>query len=698
MLPQRSIIRTRYLTPFKILILILIDHFSRNLIPFETGPKLISLLLDYIQTCDTRQDPSPIEIVNDFNAITESGNSQEWLEPLQTSIKEMNNPDKLFQFMYSLIDTLEEKEQIVRSWEPEAMIMDKSSILGFFVRRCRLEFLNASILQRNELFTVFQQYAMTATGINTNDVMDIDTMDNTFKRPYITHKTSKHKHETNGGWWISEHYVDKFLTTEAERIEQTRTCDISPQALDKYLNFLQTYAPDLGKIHQVRFVNYIRTSEYEGAVANLHRFFDYCLLYRETPMYHYALLNLGILEAKFGHVRRAAAAFEEALNVARENQDDNCLDEVVSWNLHMKSIGSTLLQNFKHRVSTDQNGPNAIYLESMTKLTYARDMIRRGDSPISVFEMVNKSAVQSSIGNVKYTARTSYLFKSCIWDIYGFRALSEAYLDAAKTTEEGTQEDTEELYLLAAKMRASMGEFDNALQILEDYGNTYPDQSRMSLVWKQLQCQIRHQKQRQCEFIGEQLPETQDQQDLWRFTHPSMPEDHIAALHELALVHARRDCPEQYGVILDQCYASVQRTDNLPQIITLSIEKGRYHMEKQDFQGAQEWLIQALNTAKRIRDIPQYCAATIQLCEACFMADRSTAPNIMSMLDTIMPKVLTLRSLQLQSDLFLVYGVVLRWCGEQTADSTASTYIEKATAGYKQLGIDVNDKNILSLI
>lgn len=42
-----------------------------------------------------------------------------------------------------------------------------------------------------------------------------------------------------------------------------------------------------------------------------------------------------------------------------------------------------------------------------------------------------------------------------------------------------------------------MGEFDNALQILEDYGNTYPDQSRMSLVWKQLQCQIRHQKQRQ---------------------------------------------------------------------------------------------------------------------------------------------------------------------------------------------------------
>lgn len=102
-----------------------------------------------------------------------------------------------------------------------------------------------------------------------------------------------------------------------------------------------------------------------------------------------------------------------------------------------------------------------------------------------------------------------------------------------------------------------------------------------------------------------------------------------------------------------------------------------------------------MNTAKRIRDIPQYCAATIQLCEACFLEDPSTATNIIAMLEAITPKVLTLRSLQLQSDLFLVYGIALRYC-QQT--NLASNYIEKATAGYKQLGIDVNEKSIVSLI
>lgn len=56
-----------------------------------------------------------------------------------------------------------------------------------------------------------------------------------------------------------------------------------------------------------RFLSCIRVGEYEGAIENLHRFFDYCLLNRETPLYQYALLNLAILEHKFGHKQKALA-------------------------------------------------------------------------------------------------------------------------------------------------------------------------------------------------------------------------------------------------------------------------------------------------------------------------------------------------------------------------------------------------------
>jgi hypothetical protein len=60
-------------------------------------------------------------------------------------------------------------------------------------------------------------------------------------------------------------------------------------------------------IQVYRFLSCIRVGEYEGAIENLHRFFDFCLLNRETPLYQYALLNLAILEHKFGHRQKALA-------------------------------------------------------------------------------------------------------------------------------------------------------------------------------------------------------------------------------------------------------------------------------------------------------------------------------------------------------------------------------------------------------
>ena len=62
-----------------------------------------------------------------------------------------------------------------------------------------------------------------------------------------------------------------------------------------------------------RFLSCIRIGEYEGALENLHRFFDYCLLNREIPLYQYALLNLAILEHTFGHKQKALAVSKASL-------------------------------------------------------------------------------------------------------------------------------------------------------------------------------------------------------------------------------------------------------------------------------------------------------------------------------------------------------------------------------------------------
>ncbi|KAI9322901.1 anaphase-promoting complex subunit 5-domain-containing protein [Dichotomocladium elegans] len=741
MFTQRSVIRTRYLTPFKIIILILLDKFSRYLVPLEVTPRLVSILLDYIQTCDSRQDPSADEIAKDLLAITTSDEDGDWIVAFRDSVLSIDHPDKLFQFIQSLSDILEDKEQMTESWQTEIAIMEKTSILGVFVRRCRLEFLNSSILQRNEVFTVFRHYAESAASLIStaynDDAMDIDFEGTDTTKPAQPSKLKPVKQGGGmihlslrnvlplsliSGWWISEHYVEKFLAMEAERIEQTETSEISPQALDKYLNFLQTHAPDIGKIHQVRFVNYLRTAEYEGAVVNLHRFFDYCLLYRETiianlsyrPMYHYALLNLGILEAKFGHTRRAMAAFEEALNVAREHQDANCLDEVLSWMRFMKGVESSLSSRYpKYTSSIDEKKSiNGIYLECLDQLTQAKDMLRRGESPAAIFQMVTKTTIQSSVKNMKYIAKTTNLMKSCIWEAYGFRALSEAYLDLAKNTTDGTKEDIEQTYALSAEMHASIGNYQESLQILNEYAKKYPDQSRMSLGWKQQQCRIKHrmaQQLRQQQPQNESHSELQEQQDLWRFTHPIMPEDHWMTLCDLATTYAKRDCPEQYGIILDECHIASQRHQpgHLPPLAEIMIKKSQFHLDKDDIEGAIEWLTKALQVAKRAHDIVHYCAATVKLCEARLFQsvrdgddDKEIVAQALFMLRAILPKVLTSGSLHLQSDLFLVYAAALHLdASENDHHSDLSIeYRDKAKTGYEKLGIDMQEQRVMDLL
>jgi anaphase-promoting complex subunit 5 len=50
--------------------------------------------------------------------------------------------------------------------------------------------------------------------------------------------------------------------------------------------------------------------------------------------YQYALLNLAILQADFGCYSEAVSAMQEAIAIARESHDMNCLNFCMSWLYH----------------------------------------------------------------------------------------------------------------------------------------------------------------------------------------------------------------------------------------------------------------------------------------------------------------------------------------------------------------------------
>lgn len=55
---------------------------------------------------------------------------------------------------------------------------------------------------------------------------------------------------------------------------------------------------------------------------------------RDRTFYQYALLNLAILQADFGCHGEAVSAMQEAISIARETHDMNCLNFCMSWLYH----------------------------------------------------------------------------------------------------------------------------------------------------------------------------------------------------------------------------------------------------------------------------------------------------------------------------------------------------------------------------
>lgn len=98
-----------------------------------------------------------------------------------------------------------------------------------------------------------------------------------------------------------------------------------------------------------RFLDAWRAGDYPSSFDNLHCYFDYTMHSRDRSAYQYALLNLAILQADFGCHGEAVFAMQEAVSIARESHDVNCLNFCMSWLYHfgkafpeqMKDVQST---------------------------------------------------------------------------------------------------------------------------------------------------------------------------------------------------------------------------------------------------------------------------------------------------------------------------------------------------------------------
>ena len=96
----------------------------------------------------------------------------------------------------------------------------------------------------------------------------------------------------------------------------------------------------------VRFLDAWRAGDYTSAFDNLHRYFDYTMHSNlDRSAYQFALLNLAIIQADFECFNEAISAVQEAIAIARESHDMNCLNFCMSWLYH---FGKAFPEEMRH--------------------------------------------------------------------------------------------------------------------------------------------------------------------------------------------------------------------------------------------------------------------------------------------------------------------------------------------------------------
>ncbi|CAO3609398.1 unnamed protein product [Mucor hiemalis] len=529
----------------------------------------------------------------------------------------------------------------------DLVILDKCSVMGLFIRKCVIEYASLPFSQLLDIQGAFDLYIHHTSG-------DTEFLSSTNKKPDL---------------WISDYNVQEFLDHQAEKIERTGTCDIEPTILHRYLAKIEAQVPNLYNTRKVRYLNHTRTKEYTQALSQLHLFFDMNLT-KGIAIQH-SLLNLGILEYKFGHSFNALSALNDALSAARSNHDKNCLQEVQYWietcrNNHPFNSNSSYTDN---------------YLANMKTLTDAQNMVRNGGQTRYVFESLYKSAIRIIMSNIKGMHRAQFLTTSLAWRRYGNSVMAKSYLYLAENIGDDAIDDVEKTYMTHATYLEELGDSKNALKLISKFTANYPNESDLLLGWRQVRARILRQtnKKRKLSLVDHQ-EETLD------LAIPPYSEEYFEVIHNNALRLLQNKEFEKALLILDETNDFIRKTDYTAQLGYNLILQADTHLQMHSLTTAIPLLNEAMQLSRRSYDTKNYYTAIIKLSEAYNrMHDPSLLEKSLYMLEAIFPKVLLLKSKLLHSDLYLAYAEALDTASK--SEQELCEYLQKAEEGYRELGL-----------
>ncbi|GIX68288.1 anaphase-promoting complex subunit 5 [Caerostris extrusa] len=388
----------------------------------------------------------------------------------------------------AIMDYIATLDSLLVEPAPVLPVIQKSSVLGLFIRHMLLAFDKLSFSLVTKLCRRFHAYFDAAFVQCLEESVEVPSGDSPrgedFEESYFEECQV----------FASQKQAEYFIAQQAALLQINESAALSPFDLQQKVRELVKGNPELFEVCFLGYLNCLRVKEYCGAKDNLYHHFD-----RNTYVpqeiktlnlsedlgrsSRYAALNIAIFHTLFGHKEEALAALNEAIMVAQEVNDNVCLQYSLAWLYQLTSDHKEVLIERSIAKSAELGlwQLSSLGLQSLTKLKSSTPAL-----PSSVFELLSKSDIQNCQHSMTDMLGSAISLRAGLWGQYGFSEIL-LYMRTADPMRGGIYHIGEGFCLALRNLAlifASKGLYDEAIGVLAVARDLFPTHSEHSHIWQ----------------------------------------------------------------------------------------------------------------------------------------------------------------------------------------------------------------------
>mmetsp|Transcript_7381 Transcript_7381/g.11723 ORF Transcript_7381/g.11723 Transcript_7381/m.11723 type:complete len:753 (+) Transcript_7381:132-2390(+) len=474
---------SKKVTPYQVAICELLHEYltSDDFSP-EEKQELVVFLLKEIKGIDQCVEKTFSDIVSCLEPTAPNV-----VESLEWRFETFESPDHLICFFQgTLAELLLKPESLDGSQGIAPGLLEKKSPFGVYLRRVILNFRNMSFEEVGRLFDQLKGY-----------------------------RSVNSQQETKG--ILLKPLLNPFLDHEIEKLERTIGVT-SPSERNRMLSLLLEKEPFAAKAYLLRFLNAVNHMEFEMAVDNMHRYFDYATTNAIIPpkpptaspaeekapppppapgsiaSLHNAVQSLAGLHYRFGHIDNALQAINETVRIAQSNNDHACLAYGLAWLSRISSstdahgLNEKLLRrclsraqelNLSSLAALCSLSLSNLELRSLRRISQpgSRDAFTMATLPLQAMELLREGVSRVAWDPAsQQTQAASLVLRSNTWKTLGSQALSDMYSQAYLTIYGGTSpsHNVVQAFCDLAYQRWLNGEISECIKILDEARGKFP--------------------------------------------------------------------------------------------------------------------------------------------------------------------------------------------------------------------------------